>query len=177
MNKLKLAYQEIKSRLTGFSIPIFGISWQPDEAQIKIAKRVITQLEDRRVLYSPYDLEVPRHCISSVIEIRRMLTDEIGKVSQKSQLYDDLQLLRAACRKFLDDIHHVEDDLDNYQSFSTVSGWIFLTALGELRGVFGIGIAKIAVSYGINITGDLVKIIPVIEDNTKLKSSRHRELE
>ncbi|MEG8990281.1 DUF6650 family protein [Ignavibacteria bacterium 4148-Me] len=177
MNKLKLTYQEIKSRLTGFSIPIFGISWQPDEAEIKIAKRVITQLEDRRVLYSPYELEVPRHCVSSVLEIRKMLTDEIGKVSQKSDLYNDLQLLRAACRKFLDDIHKVERDLDNYQSFSTVSGWIFLTALGELRGVFGIGIAKIAISYGLNLTGDLVKIIPVIEDNSKLKGHNHKELE
>jgi hypothetical protein len=38
MNKLKLAHQEIKSRLTGFSISIFGISWQPDETEIKIAK-------------------------------------------------------------------------------------------------------------------------------------------
>jgi len=177
MNKLKLAYQEIKSRLTGFSIPIFGLSWQPDEAEIKIAKRLITQLEDRRVLYSVYELEIPRHCVSSVMEIRRILTDEVGKVSQKSQLYQDIQLLRAACRKFLDDIHHVERDVDNYQSFTTVSGWIFLTALGELRGVFGIGIAKIAVSYGIDITGDLTKIIPIIEDNSKLQGHSRKELE
>jgi len=169
MNKLKLAYQEIKGRLTGFSIPIFGLSWQPDESEIKIAKRVIIELEDRRILYSPYDLEVPSHCISSVNEIRRMLTDELGKGSQNSQLYEDLQLLRAACRKFLDDIHHIEKDLDNYQCFSTASGWIFLTALGELRGVFGIGISKIAVSYGIDITGDLVKIIPIVDDDKKLK--------
>lgn len=31
MNKLKLTFKEIASRLTGFSIPIFGVSWQPDE--------------------------------------------------------------------------------------------------------------------------------------------------
>lgn len=169
MTKLKLTYQEIKSRLTGFSTPFFGLSWQPDEAEVRIAKRVITQLEDRRVLYSAYELEVPSHCISSVIEIRRILTDEIGRLSQDSQLYQDIQLLRAACRKFLDSIHPIERDIDNYQSFTTVSGWIFLTALGELRGVFGIGIAKIAASYRINIIGDLTKIIPVIEDNSQLK--------
>lgn len=177
MNKLKLAYQEIRSRLTGFSIPIFGISWQPDESEIKIAKRILTQLEDRRVLFSPYELEIPRHCISSVIEIRRTLTEEIGKLSQSKTLYSDLQFLRAACRKFLDNIHPIEADIDNYQSFTTVSGWIFLTALGELRGVFGIGIGKIAVSYGLDITGDLIKIIPVFEDHNNLKTPKNRELD
>jgi len=176
MNKLKLTFKEIASRLTGFSIPIFGVSWQPDESEIKIAKRIITALEDRRVLFSPYELEVPRHCISSVLEIRKLLTDEIGKVSQKKELYNDLQILRAACRKFLDEIHTIEKDLDGLQSFSTVSGWIFLTALGELRGVFGIGISKIAVSYGLDITGELGNIIPIIEDNSKLKGYRHQEL-
>jgi len=172
MNKLKLTFKEIVSRLTGFSIPIFGISWQPDELEIKIAKRIITALEDRRVLFSPYELEVPRHCISSVLEIRKLLTDEIGKVSQKDELYNDLQILRAACRKFLDEIHPIERDLDGFQSFLTVSGWIFLTALGELRGVFGIGISKIAISYGLDISGELGKIIPIIEDNTKLNGYR-----
>ena len=171
MNRLKLAYQEIKSRLTGFSIPIFGISWQPDEAEIRIAQRIITQLEDRRVLYSPHEMELPKHCVSSVLEIRRILTDELGKISQKSQLYSDLQMLRAACRKFLDRIHPFESNLNHHFDFNKklftnwiANDWIFMSALGELRGVFGIGIAKIAVSYGIDITGDLVNIIP-IENN------------
>ena len=184
MNKLKLAYQEIKSRLTGFSIPVFGISWQPDEAEIKIAQRVITQLEDRRVLYSPYEMETYGCCVSSIFEIRRMLTDELGKIKQSSQLYNDLQILRAACRKFLDRTQPFENELKKNFDYIRASNrinntlymntdllrdltngnWIFMSALGELRGVFGIGIAKIAVSYGINITGDLIEIIP-IENN------------
>jgi hypothetical protein len=176
MNKLKLTYKEIISRLTGFSIPIFGVSWQPDESEIKIAKRIITTLEDRRVLYSPYELEVPRHCISSVLEVRKLLTDEIGKVSQKKELYNDMQILRGACRKFLDTIHPIEKDLESYKSFSTVSGWIFLTALGELRGVFGIGVSKVAISYGLNITGDLAQIIPVLEDNSQVEGERQGQL-
>src|SRR6202035_1193993 len=104
MNKLKLSFKEIAGRLTGFSLPLFGISWQPDESDVKIARRIINFLEDRRVLYSPYELEMPGHCVSSILEMRRMLTDEIGKLSSKKELYQDLQLLRAACRKFLDEI-------------------------------------------------------------------------
>jgi len=89
-----------------------------------------------------------------------MLTDEIGRLSQGQQLYSDLQFLRAACRKFLDGIQSIEKDIDNYQSFTTISGWLFLSTLGELRGVFGVGIGKIAILYGIDITGDLINIIP-----------------
>ena len=37
---------------------------------------------------------------------------------------------------------------------------LFLSALGELRGVFGIIISKLSVSYGIHINGELIKIIP-----------------
>ena len=133
MNKLKLSYKEITSRLTGFSIPIFGISWQPDVSEVKIAKRVINFLEDRRVLYSPDEMEVPKHCVTSIFEIRRMLTDEIGKLSSKKNLYNDLQLLRAACRKFLDETQNYEKDLGNYTNTSLYIRCIFFSVLGELR--------------------------------------------
>lgn len=138
MNKLKLTFKEIAGRLTGFSIPIFGISWQPDESDVKIAKRVVSFLEDRRVLYSPYDWEVPHHCVSSVFEIRHMLTDEIGKISQKKELHNDLQLLRSACRKFLDEIQQYKINTDGPLHMSSLNGWIFYSAIGELRGTFGI---------------------------------------
>ncbi len=35
-------------------------------------------LEDRRVLYAPDSLEVPSHCVESVLEIRRFLSAELG---------------------------------------------------------------------------------------------------
>jgi hypothetical protein len=170
MNKLKLTFKEIASRLTGFSIPVIGASWQPDESDIKIAKRVIYFLEDRRVLYSPYEWEVPHHCVSSILEIRRMLTDEIAKLSKKKALFNDLQLLRAASRKFLDEIQQHNIDTDRPFQMSSFSGWVFHSALGELRGSFGIYISKIAISYGIDITGDLSKIIPITDDGKELRN-------
>lgn len=173
MNKLKLTFKEIASRLTGFSIPIFGMSWQPDESDIKVAKRIINFLEDRRVLYSPYDWEVPSHCVSSILEIRRMLTDEIGKLSQKKKLNEDLQLMRSACRKFLDELQQYKIDTDRPFQMSSFSGWVFYSALGELRGVFGIYISKIAVCYGIDIVGDLVRIIPIVDDGKEIKKLKH----
>jgi len=173
MNKLKLTFKEIASRLTGFSIPIFGISWQPDESDVKIAKRVINFLEDRRVLYSPYDLEVPRHCVSSILEIREMLTGEIGRLSRKTDLYNDLQLCRSACRKFLDEIQEYMIEMDRPLHMSSLNGWIFCSALGELRGTFGIYISKISMSYGLDISAELARIIPIVDDGRELKYLRY----
>ena len=39
--------------------------------------------------------------------------------------------------------------------------WIFFAALGELRGVFGLHIAKIAAQYGLDIEEDLASILPM----------------
>jgi len=81
-----MRFKDIANRITGFSVPIFGISWNPPEPEIDIAKRVLVFLEDRRVLYNPYHLEVVDHCIQSVLEIRDFMTDQIGNLSTKSKL-------------------------------------------------------------------------------------------
>ena len=64
-----MKFSEIANRLTGFSTPFGGASWQPAELEIAGARRVIAFLEDRRVLYDPCQMEVPDHCVRSVIEI------------------------------------------------------------------------------------------------------------
>lgn len=46
-----MKFQEIISRLAGFSTPIFGVQWNPSEPQRAVARRVIAFLEDRRVLF------------------------------------------------------------------------------------------------------------------------------
>ena len=40
------------------------------------------------------------------------------------------------------------------------ASWEFNGSVGELRGVFGIHIAKIAVTYGIDVEDDLASILP-----------------
>jgi len=94
---------EIAKRLTGFSTPFGGVSWVAPEAEVTVARRVIRFLEDRRVLFNPSELEEPQHCVQSVIEIRRFLTDELGELPD-DDLAAQLGALRAACRKFLDSL-------------------------------------------------------------------------
>ena len=91
-----MKFSEIANRLTGISTPFGGASWQPAEMEIAAARRVIAFLEDRRVLYEPSEMEVPSHCVHSVIEIRHRLSDELGKLDGGSDLAAGLRALRAA---------------------------------------------------------------------------------
>lgn len=163
VKSMKMNFKEVANRITGISCPFFGVSWNPPEPERKVAKRVITYLEDRRVLYSPYELEVPMHCVESIIEVRRYLTNELGSTTKDSEIEKSLKALRAACRKFLDKVGNNTDTRYLRHPFDNISSWTFISGLGELRGVFGIHIAKMAVSYGIDIEKDLASIIPEID--------------
>lgn len=45
-----MRFKEMLSRLTGISVPVFGVSWNPPEADCAVGKRAVAFLEDRRVL-------------------------------------------------------------------------------------------------------------------------------
>jgi len=159
-----MKFKEIGKRLTGFSIPVIGVSWNPDNTSKDIAKRVISFLEDRRVLYYPGEMELPHYCVSSIIEIRRFLTEQIPAVSDKN-LQDSLKAMRNACRKFLDIVDEKEEQRKYGGQYNNWANWVFFGAIGEVRGVFGIHIAKIAASYKLDIENDLASILPDIEDD------------
>ncbi len=155
-------YKEIASKITGISCPIFGISWNPSKSEQELARRIVTYLEDRRVLYSPSELEIPEHCVHSVLSIRDFLTASIQELDKSSSLSDHLRAMRAACRKFLNHIEDPENTIvENAHSYGHYAGWIFFSALGELRSSFGIHIAMIASKYGVNVENDLAVILPV----------------
>jgi len=158
---------EIVSRITGFSVPVFGIQWNPSEAERVLARRVLTFLEDRRVLYSPSQMEVPSHCVESVLRIREFLTAELGKLDAASDIAASLRAMRAASRKFLTAV-----DVDNRAPIiygaerGHYASWIFNGAVGELRGVFGVHIALLATKHGLDVEDELAAIIPAAEDDT-----------
>lgn len=156
-----MKFREIVSRLTGLSNPVFGVSWQPPEAHCTIARRVLAFLEDRRVLYSPSEVESPSHCVHSVIEIRHFLTQELGALPAKSELAQSLSAMRAACRKFMDSVQAENGHIIQYgASQGHFASWVFISALGELRGVFGIHVAALAAGYGLDLESELATIVP-----------------
>ncbi len=144
--------QDIKYRLTGLSIGSIGASWEKIKTERDKAQKLVTFLEDRRVLYGPFDLEVSGHCIQSVLEIRKFLTTELQDLPARSKFAQHLRAMRASCRKFL-------DALSKKQS----SHQEFLTVLGELRGVLGIHLATIAAQYELDVEDDLASIFPIVD--------------
>jgi hypothetical protein len=156
-----MRFTEIVSRLTGFSIPIFGVSWNPPEPDIQKARRVIVFLEDRRVLYTPSEMELPDHCVQSVLDIRRFLTQELASLQPETDLADTLRAMRAACRKFLDKVQGRNGDVVRFgRQPGHWASWEFNGALGELRGVFGIHLAKLAAQHGLDVEDGLASILP-----------------
>jgi hypothetical protein len=167
-----MRFKEVLSRVTGLSVPVFGVSWNPPESQIRVARRVIAFLEDRRVLYVPSEMEVPYHCIESVIEIRRFLTTELQALHGESQLADALQAMRAACRKFMDVTSQGSEIVEFGAHRGHWASWHFNGAIGELRGVFGVHIARLAASHGLDVEQDLASILPGVLDDDLLKEVR-----
>lgn len=155
-----MTFKEIASKITGFSFPIFGISWNPSKSEIEIARNLITFLEDRRVLYVVYELESPNHCAESIIKIREYITEQLYDLNPKSELSNILRAMRSACRNFQNNIQNQYYSEKNVRDFGMGEKIHFYNAMGEFRATMGILIGKIIVMHGLNFEGQLLSIIP-----------------
>lgn len=152
--------------MTGISTPLGGMSWQPTEPEVAVARRVIAHLEDRRVLYAPDELEVPSHCVHSVLDIRRFLSNELGKLDTASEFAANLRAMRAACRKFLERVGEDGREVTLYANHhGHWASWTFYSALGELRGTFGVHLARIAAQFKLDIEDKLASILPAKDES------------
>lgn len=157
-----MKFKTILSRLTGLSCPWFGISWNPTEAEIIIATRIIRFLEDKRILFNPSEMESPSYCVESTIRIREYLTYEMQSMNPDSKLFEYTKAMRIAARKFTDRMESQRDKdfLCNARHWNHWASWTFASTLGEMRGIFGNMIAQIAAAYGLDVEDDLATIIP-----------------
>jgi hypothetical protein len=81
--------------------------------------------------------------------------------------------MRAACRKlnFLSSVGARPEIVAFGSHQSHWASWEFNGALGELRGVFGIHIARLA-SHGLDVEGQLSRILPTSDPNEPGESGR-----
>lgn len=157
-SRAKLRGKTLASRLTGISTPIGGVSWTPPVDERSKARRLLVYLEDRRALYHPYDMEVGDYVVDSVLEIRRRLGEDLEDVDKRSVVGESLMAMRAACRRFLDEVqqpprrrYHLEPD--------------FIQFLGELRALFGVHVARLACAYDLEVHGELARTLPPEPDD------------
>lgn len=170
---------EVRRRLIGFgfTLPVVGgganATWAVSEADKTTARTVLNFLEDHRVLYDPYQVEIAHACVSSVREIREHLRHVIGQC-QTDALRDPLRAIQAACRQFLTDVQATERDgqyLNIWQDGTP--SWLFNQALGALRGRVGASVAVIVDAFDVDVDEHLGKILPPpVEDDAEDDSVR-----
>jgi hypothetical protein len=146
---MRFGKREVRRRLIGcgFTLPVVvggvNATWSVNEVDKTTARAILNFLEDHRVLYDPYEVEIAHACVSSVREIREHLRHVIGQC-QTDALRDSLRAIQAVCRQFLTDVQATERDgryLDIRQDGTP--SWLFNQALGVLRGRVGASIAVI----------------------------------
>ncbi|MFJ8469610.1 DUF6650 family protein [Streptomyces swartbergensis] len=153
---------KIFRRIKGFSTPLGGLDWEAPVPQRAIAQKVIVYLEDRRVLTMAravtHAIEVPDHCVASVLQIREALTQILMEPETGEELAEHLKAMRAACRRFLDTVG--SNPSERRPHAVGLEGAIFGAALGELRAVFGIQLGFMASRYKLSLPQDLAAILP-----------------
>lgn len=155
-----MRFSEIINRLTGISCPIFGVSWNPAETQRTVARRIIIYLEAKRVLYADFGDEAVCQCIDSVLDIKGFLTSELPNIDEGSELDSYVRAMRTAANKFLSRFPKEKHSRCAMCRNGSVENWIFISTVGELRGIFGIMIGQISKAYGVDVEDDLAQIIP-----------------
>lgn len=152
--QIKFKGKTLLSRLTGISLPVVGgVSWTPPIDEQRKASKFLTYLEDRRVLFHPYDMEIGDYVVQSVLDIRERLTADLEDINKSSVLGETLMAMRAACRKFLDEVQQPP----NRRYYLEPN---FINCMGELRALFGIHIARLAYVYDLEVGGELALILP-----------------
>jgi hypothetical protein len=162
--KGRIAANSLAHRLSGFSLPFFGVQWTPPADEREIVRGLLTALEDRRVLFVLYHLEVVSQVTSSVLQMRETLTRTLKTLPETSRAAGSVRAMRAACRRFL------EEPMPEFRNLMRWHGGrhggdeegnpSFFVALGELRAAFGTHIAALAYQYGLDVEPELASILP-----------------
>lgn len=144
-------------RLTGAGGFGFSVNWDTVPGDGEVARRVITFLEDRRLLFGKRHMEDEMDCVHSAIEMRHFLTNELSRAKAGKSLADSIRALRAALRVFVD---AAGPAAVNFRHRTTMQTDEFSLALGELRSRVGLQAALIARQYGIEVEESLAQILP-----------------
>ncbi|MBI5572063.1 MAG: hypothetical protein HY914_19120 [Desulfomonile tiedjei] len=134
-------------------------NWVPKESEI--AAEIVTELENRRVLYNDYELEIPAHVVQSVLDMRDFFHNKLLVTRKEGALASHLRVMRAACRKFLNTAGDGPGRVIIDTSFDRgPSSWTFFTALGELRSAIGVSLSLLLAAYDLTVEPELARILP-----------------
>ena len=80
-----------------------------------------------------------------------------------------LRAMRAACRKFLERVGVDGREVALYAHHrGRWAPWTFYAALGEMRGTFGVHLARIAGLFKLDVEDDLASILPAKDEESPM---------
>lgn len=145
-------------RPTGIGGFGFSVNWEKVPGDEEVARRVITFLEDRRVLFGMRHMEDEQYCVDSANQIRHFLTDQLSQAKAGKSLATSIKAVRTAVRAF---VEAAGGDARNFRYHrSGAMADEFSVALGELRSRVGLQIALIADQYDIEVEDGLAQLLP-----------------
>jgi len=107
-------------------------------------------------------LEVQDQVTDSLLEIRKELTSALKRVAPKSPAANSFEAMRAECRRFLSDpppqFLNIGHDGGPRGRGGMDAG--FFANLGKLRAAFGQQLAELAYLYDLDLSQELVSILP-----------------
>lgn len=129
-----------------------------DQTEQELAGLLLLRLADRRVLYNPFEWEMPDHCLRSVREIRDGLTELLGQLPPDSLLAADLRDLRAVCRTFFDSLRPAAPR-GGAPRLRGIDGWRLRDALMAMRETFARVLGGLAQRYSLTPERELARLI------------------
>ena len=152
--KTNLKGRALAARLIGISTPVGGMDWEPPAEERDRARQVLMYLADQRVLWDPYDIAIGSFVTQSILDMRERLSGELRGLPTDSVLQEGLRAMRAACRMFLEENQSPRSGYGSHYE-AQLHG-----ALGDLRALFGIHVARIACAYDLGVDKHLEGILP-----------------
>ena len=152
MAKEKVAFQEIAERIAGISLPVCGVTWNPPEPERKIVRETFIFLDDCRALCIDLPHESVYELAHSVLEIHSKLSTVLKRLPKESEAVASIKVIRTACRHYLG-----VSERPNQGCGDRIAS---VSKLDWLRAVIGIHVAYLAVKYGIDIDGNLMRVMP-----------------
>jgi hypothetical protein len=154
-------------RIAGGSASILGVgagvSLAGETTDRDIAQALVTFLEDRRVLFNLEYLEIEDQANSSILQIRKELTESLQQLDPKGPAVAPLRAMRAACRKFLDTprlvLRHFSRSSRHHDNMEPG----FFVALGELRAVFSAELKRLDDLFKLDIEDHLRAEFPAAD--------------
>jgi len=127
--------------------------------------RLMLKLADYRVLYEPYEAELPDHCESAVERLRQELGDRAQRLDVKSGLGLFLVALQRPCREFLTRLQAAHRTWSPENRHGMGYDIVFYQALGEFRGRFGLYLQALLAQNPVPIPDELVPLVaPPVAD-------------